>query len=157
REFEQPFKKKPQIAVEEIVTPLRLPTGAALTVVFDSAYYAGDKVDEIVNQGYDVVCRYKTSYHVSPVDAVWSQRVDAFASTLEFEEVTITVRGREKTYNIASEVVEIEGLGRVKLVASETEDMTRHYISTDLGQPAAEILELVEHRWNIETVHEESD
>ncbi|HET7323427.1 MAG TPA: transposase [Halococcus sp.] len=155
--FEQPFKKKTEIAVEEIVTPLRLPTGAALTIVFDSAYYAGDKVEEIVNQGYDVVCRYKTSYHVSPVDAVWNQRVDAFASTLEFEAVTITVRGREKTYNVASEIVEIEGLGRVKLVASETEGVTRHYISTDLGRSAAEILELVEHRWNIETVHEESN
>src|SRR5699024_2220813 len=156
-DFEQPFKKKTEIAVEEIVTPLRLPTGAALTVVFDSAYYAGDKVDEIVNQGCDVVYRYKTSYHVSPVDAVWSQRVDAVEAAVEFDEVKNTVRGREKTYNIASEVVEIEGLGRVKLVAGETDDKTRHYISTDLGQPAAEVLELVEHRWNIETVHEESN
>ena len=30
-------------------------------------------------------------------------------------------------------------------------------MSTDLGRSAAEILELVEHRWNIETVHEESN
>ena len=135
----------------------QLPVGAALTVVFDSAYYAGDKVEDIVDQGYDVVCSYKTSYHVSPVGAVWKQRVDGFASTLEFEEVTITVRGRKKTYNVASEVVEIEGLGKVKLVASETDGVTRHYISTDLGRSAAEILELVEDRWNIETVHEESN
>jgi hypothetical protein len=45
----------------------------------------------------------------------------------------------------------------VKLVASETDGVTRHYISTDLGRSAAEILELVEHRWNIETVHQESN
>ena len=30
-------------------------------------------------------------------------------------------------------------------------------LSTDLGRSAAEILELVEQRWNIETVHEESN
>jgi SRSO17 transposase len=155
--FEQPFKKKTEIAVEDIITPLQLPTGAALTVVFDSAYYGGDKVQDIQNQGYDVVCRYKSSFHVSPVGAVWSDRVDAFASTLEYEDITITVRGREKTYSVASEIVEIEGLGRVKLVTSKTDDITRHYISTDLGRSAAEILELVEHRWNIETVHEESN
>jgi SRSO17 transposase len=155
--FEQPFKKKTEIAVEDIITPLQLPAGAALTVVFDSAYYAGDEVRDIQNQGYNVVCRYKSSFHVSPVGAVWSDRVDVFASTLEYEDITITVRGREKTYSVASEIVEIEGLGRVKLVTSKTDDVTRHYISTDLGRSAAEILELVEHRWNIETVHEESN
>jgi SRSO17 transposase len=155
--FEQPFKKKTEIAVDDIITPLQLPAGAALTVVFDSAYYGGDKVRDIQNQGHNVVCRYKSSFHVSPVGAVWSDRVDAFASTLEYEDVTITVRGREKTYSVASEIVEIEGLGRVKLVTSKTDDVTRHYISTDLGRSAAEILELVEHRWNIETVHEESN
>jgi SRSO17 transposase len=155
--FEQPFKKKTEIAVEEIITPLQLPAGAALTVVFDSAYYAGDKVRNIQNQGYNVICRYKSSFHVSPVGAVWSQRVDGFASTLEYEDVTITVRGREKTYSVASEIVEIDGLGPVKLVTSKTDDVTRHYISTDLGRSAAEILELVEHRWNIETVHQEAN
>jgi SRSO17 transposase len=87
--FDKPFKKKTEIAVEEIITPLQLPAGAALTVVFDSAYYGGDKVRNIQNQGYDVVCRYKSSFHVSPVGAVWSSRVDAFASTLEYEDVTI--------------------------------------------------------------------
>jgi hypothetical protein len=58
---------------------------------------------------------------------------------------------------VASEIVEIDGLGRVKLVTSKTDDVTRHYISTDLGRSAAEILELVEHRWNLETVHQESN
>ncbi|WP_435080052.1 IS701 family transposase [Halococcus sp. AFM35] len=155
--FDKPFKKKTEIAVEEIISPLQLPAGVALTVVFDSAYYGGDKVRDIQNQGHNVVCRYKSSFHVSPMEAVWSERVDVFASTLEYEDITITVRGREKTYSVASEIVEIDGLGRVKLVTSRTDDVTRHYISTDLGRSAAEILELVEHRWNIETVHEESN
>ena len=156
-DFDEPFKKKTEIAVEEIATPLQLPAGAALTVVFDSAYYGDERVATIQNQGHNVVCRLKSDKHVSPQGVVWTQRVDAFASTLEYESTTITVRGKEKTYDVASEIVEIEGVGSVKIVASKTEDTTRHYLSTDLGRSAAEILELVEHRWNIETVHEESN
>lgn len=76
---------------------------------------------------------------------------------LAFEEVTITVRGREKTYNVGSEIVDIDGVGPIKMVASKKNDTTRYYISTDLGRSAAEILEFVEHRWNIETFHQESD
>ena len=111
----------------------------------------------VQKQGHDVVCRYKSSNHVSPLGVVWSQRVDAFASTLEYEQTTILIRGREKTYRVASEIVEIDGVGPVKIVASKTDDTTRYYLSTDLGRSAAEILELVEHRWNIETLHQESD
>lgn len=76
-EFDTPFKKKTEIAVEEIVTSLQLPAGAALTVVYDSAYYGGKRVTDIQEQGYDVVCRYKSSNHISPQGVVWSQRVDA--------------------------------------------------------------------------------
>ena len=156
-DFDEPFKKKTEIAVKDIVTPLQLPAGAALTVVFDSAYYGDERVVAIQDQGHDVVCRLKSGKHVSLQDVVWTQRVDARASTLEYESTTITVRGKEKTYDIASEVVEIDDVGPVKIVASKTDDITRHYLSTDLGRSAAEILELVEHRWNIETVHEESN
>ena len=156
-EFDTPFKKKTEIAVEEIVTLLQLPAGAAVIVVFDSAYYGGNRVAAIQQQGHDVVCRYKSSNHVSPQGVVWSQRVDEFSSTLAFEEVTITVRGRDKTYSVGSEIVDIDGVGLVKMAASKTNDTTWYYISTDLGRRSAEILELVEHRWNIETFHQESD
>ena len=89
---------------------------------------------------------------------MWSQRVDVFASTLEYEQTTITVRGEKKTYHVASEIVEIEGVSPVKIVASKTDDgTTRYYLSMDLGRSAAEILELVEYRWNIETLHQQSD
>jgi hypothetical protein len=86
------------------------------------------------------------------------QALDPIASTLEYEQTTITVRGETKTYRVASEIVEIDGVGPVKIVASKTADgTTRYYLSTDLGRSAAEILELVEDRWNIETLHQESD
>jgi SRSO17 transposase len=156
--FQQPFKKKTQIAVDDIITPLQLPAGAALTVVFDSAYYGGKRVAAIQDQGHDVVCRYKSSNHVSPVDKIWTQRVDDYASTLEYESTTITVRGEQKTYDVASEVVEVDGVGQVKIVASKTaDDTTRYYLSTDLDRSAAEILSLVEDRWNIETLHQQSN
>jgi hypothetical protein len=134
------------------------PAGAALTVVFDSAYYGGKRVAAIQDQGHDVVCRYKSSNHVSPVDKIWTQRVDDYASTLEYESTTITVRGEQKTYDVASEVVEVDGIGQVKIVASKTaDDTTRYYLSTDLDRSAAEILSLVEDRWNIETLHQQSN
>lgn len=156
--FQQPFKKKTEIAVEDIITPLQIPSGAALTVVFDSAYYGGNRVKAIQNQGHDVVCRFKSSNHVSPVGELWTQRIDEYASTLEYESTTITVRGEKKTYDVASEVVEIDDIGPVKIVASKTADgTTRYYLSTDLDRQADEILSLVEDRWNIETLHQQSD
>lgn len=136
-QFEQPFMKKTEIAVKQIVTPLQLPAGAALTVVFDFAYYGGERVEAIQEQGHDVVCRYKSSNQVSPLDQVWSQRVDAKASTLEYDQttITITVRGKTKTYHVAIETVEINGVGPVKIVVSKTADgTTRYYLSTDLGR-----------------------
>ena len=139
------------------MTLLQLPAGAALTVVFDSAYYGDERIVAIQNQGHDVVCRLKSDKYVSPPGIVWTERVDTRGSTLEYDSTTTTVRGKEKTYDAASEVVEIDDVGPVKIVASKTDETTRHYLSTDLGRSAAEILELVEHRWNIETVHEESN
>lgn len=58
---------------------------------------------------------------------------------------------------MASELIEIEGVGRVKLVVSETDATRRYYLSTDLGQSAAEILTAAEARWNIETAHQEAN
>src|SRR5699024_6061291 len=115
------------------------------------------RVATIQNQGHNAVCRLKSDKHVSPQGVVWTQRVDAFASTLEYESTTITVRGKEKTYDVASEIVEIEGVGSVKIVASKTEDTTRHYMSNDRAFSVRDILDLVEVRLNIDTVNEESN
>jgi SRSO17 transposase len=50
-DLDEPFKKKTDIALEEIIRPLQLPVGAALTVVFDSAYYRSDIITAIQQQG----------------------------------------------------------------------------------------------------------
>jgi SRSO17 transposase len=69
-DFDEPSKKKTEIAVEEIVTPLQLPAGAASVAIFDSAYYGDERVVDIQNLGHDVVCRLKSDRHVSPQDVV---------------------------------------------------------------------------------------
>ena len=69
-DFDEPFNKKTEIAVEEIVTPLQLPAGAALTVVFDSVYYGDERIVAIKNQDHDVACRLKSNKHVSPQGVV---------------------------------------------------------------------------------------
>lgn len=132
--FDEPFKTKLEIAVSDIILPLQLPAGAALTVVFDSAYYASKVITTIRAQGYNVVCRLKTTKHVQPLGLGWSLRVDVFASTLAYEERTITVRGEMKTYHVASELVEIEDVGPVRLVVSETDETRRYYLCTDLDR-----------------------
>lgn len=80
-DLDEPFKNKLDIALEEIITPLQLPTGAALTVVFDAAYYRSDIVTSIQAQGYDVICRLASDKHVKRPDAVGTRRVDTDVRT----------------------------------------------------------------------------
>ena len=156
----EPFQTKLEIAVEEIIEPLQLPAGAALTVVADSAYYSKEVVQQICKQGHDVICRLKSNKHVHPPGAVGSYRVRDYAEEhdLSFEEVTVTVRGTEKTYCVAEDIVVLDGADRkIKLVATEDETGSRrYYMSTDLDQPAVEILEFAGDRWNIETYHQQA-
>lgn len=86
----------------------------SLTVVFDPVYYSDNRVAVIQNQGYDAVSRPKSDKYVYPQDVVWSQRVDAFALMLKYKPTTIPVHGREKTYQIASEIVEIDGVDPIR-------------------------------------------
>ncbi len=154
------FKTKLEIAVERIIEPLQLPAGAALTVVADSAYYSEKVVQRTLEQGYDVICRLKSDKHVRPTGAVGSYRVRDYAEEhdLSFEEVSITVRGTEKTYRVAEDIVVLDGVGReIKLVVTEDADGSRrYYMCTDLDQPAVEMLEFAEDRWNIETYHQQA-
>lgn len=84
------------------------------------------------------MCRLKTTKHVQPLGLGWSLRVDVFASTLAYEEKTITVRGETKTYHVAGELVEIEDVGPVRLVVSETDEIRRYYLCTDLDRSEVE-------------------
>lgn len=79
--LDEPFRKKTDIALEEIIRLLQLPAGAVLTVVFDSAYYRSDIVTAIQAQGYDVICRLTSDKHVKRPDAVGTHRVDTGVRT----------------------------------------------------------------------------
>ena len=52
-------------------------------------------------------------------------------------------------------MVEIEGIGKVKLVISRKsfEKDPRYYFSTDAHLTVYEVLDIYENRWNIETAH----
>lgn len=154
------FQTKLELAVEKIVKPLQAPAGAAVTVVTDSAYYSKETVRDILEQGYDVVCRLKSDKHVRSLDGVGPYRVRDYVEEheLSFRELTITVRETEKTYRLADDIVVLDGADReIKLVVTENEDgYRRYYMSTDLDQTAVEILEYGEDRWNIETFHQQA-
>lgn len=154
----EPFRTKLEIAVEEIIQPLQLPAGAAVTVVADSAYYSKKTVKRILNQGYDIVCRLKSDKHVRPQGRIGTYRVDEYAEKLSFEEVSLCICDTEKTYRVADALVELPDPEiPIKLVVSEADGNRRYYMSTDLDRDSVEILEFAEDRWNIETFHQQAD
>lgn len=179
-DFQQPFKTKLEIAIEDILQPLQLPAGVDCTVVADNAYMAADEVSDICRFGYDCVSRLRTDRRVQPPDGFGKRSVSDYATTLEFQEVTVSVRGEEATYLAATSPIFIPELGGAKLVATKTPDDedeedggnendedtddngdetadVRYYISTNLDLSVVEILRRAGHRWNIETVHQEAD
>lgn len=166
--FQQPFKTKLEIALEDILQPLQLPAGVDCTVVADNAYMAADEVSDICRLGYDLVSRIRTDRRIQPPHRFGKRSISAFAETLEFREVTVPVRGEDNTYLAADSPIFIPELGGVRLIATkpaddqddeedETDDDLRYYISTNLDLSAVEILRRAEHRWNLETVHQEAD
>lgn len=169
--FQQPFKTKLEIALEDILQPLQLPAGVDCTVVADNAYMAADEVSDICQLGYDCVSRIRTDRRIQPPHRFGKRSISDFAETLEFREVTVPVRGEDNTYLAADSPIFIPELGGVRLVATKSVDENdgtddedededenlRYYISTNLDLSAVEILRRAEHRWNIETVHQEAD
>lgn len=167
-DFQQPFKTKLEIALEDILQPLQLPAGVDCTVVADNAYMAADEVSDICRLGYDCVSRIRTDRRIQPPHRFGKRSVSNFAEKLEFQEVTVPVRGEETTYLAADSPIFIPELGGVRLVATkpaddqddeddDTEDDLRYYISTNLDLSPVEILRRAEHRWNLETIHQEAD
>jgi hypothetical protein len=154
-EFDEPFKTKLKIALEDIVQPLQLPAGVACTVVHDNAYMAVDEVSDTCGLGYDVVTRLQSDRRIQPPGRFGKRNVEDFAEMLEYDEVTVEVRGKEKTYLVADSPVVIPDLGGVRLFVTKTDEERRFYVSTNLDLSRVEILRCVGQRWNIETLHQE--
>lgn len=158
-EMGEPFRTKIEIAYEDIVRPLTVPEGVRLYVIHDSWWYKKEFIVEARGLGHHVVCRLKSDKKV-----FWDGRemgVKELASELEgqYRTVKIKVRGKQKEYLAAECIVELEGVGKAKVVISKTGDNSdpRFYMSTDLELTLEEVLEIYENRWNIETAHREGN
>lgn len=156
-EMGEEFRTKLEIAFREIIEPLEVPQKTDLYVLFDSWYYSSDLIKDIKDQNYEVVCRLKKDKKI--VLNGEETNVSDLAEDLDYSEIDIEVRGKEKKY-LASELkIKIPEVGEVKLVVSKKgKGKDPHYlISTDLDLSCEEIVEIYENRWSVETMHREGN
>lgn len=156
------FKKKPQIAFDEIIKPLQMPESVDLIVVFDSWYFSAELINGCRGLGYHVICQLKCDKLVTLDDGSTLQTQDYAKEFTEkdYRKVTIRVRGKRKTYHVVERVIELESIGEVKLIISKKgvkDNDPKYYISTDTNLSKREILKIYENRWNIETAHREGN
>lgn len=154
------FRKKPEIAFEDMITPLKLPEGVRLMVVFDSWWFSVWLINSCLELGHDVTCRIKRDKLITTDGS--TIQVQEYAKNLEkedFKTIKILVRGKKKTYKVSEDFVELEGIGRVKLLVSRKsfKGKSKYYICTDLNLSASEILSIYENRWSIEICHREAN
>lgn len=151
------FRTKPEIAYGDIISTLRVPEGINVIVIFDSWWYSKDIINKILCLGYEVIGQLKSDSLV--IKEGITLNVSELASRItdeEFRKIEIKVRGKNKSYLAWEAVVEIEGIGEVKLVISKGKT-TNFYFSTDTSLSVEEALTNYENRWNIETAHREGN
>lgn len=154
------FRTKPQIAFEDIIKPLEIPETTKLMIVFDSWWFSAAFINKVRGLGYHITCQIKSDKKVIPEDV--SVQVQEYAKEFDKKEynwIEIMVRGKKKSYSVVERLVELEGIGKVRLVISRKnqKDAPKYYICTDTSLQAAEIFSIYEDRWNIETGHRESN
>jgi hypothetical protein len=155
------FKSKIQIAIRDIINPLKVPVGTKLMVVFDSWWYSAALIKTCRELGYHVTCQIKSDKKIF-LDSGESPQVKSFAKRSEekdFKEIKIEARGKKKSYFIIEQIIRLDKTRPARLVISkEKRDAEpKYYISTDVDLSPKEILSIYEDRWNIETVHREAN
>jgi hypothetical protein len=156
------FRTKPDIAYEEIIKPLKIPTCVKGYVVVDAAYFDNKKFVDNCKNKYEVIGRVKYNRIIVQKDGSEINVRDHFNkfSLEEHKKKTIKVRGEEKTYWTVEDVVYLKSLKRkIKIVASkkDLDEDANYYGCTETNLSGKLILSLYENRWNIETVHKESN
>lgn len=148
------FRTKPEIAFTDMIEPLQMPAGVKLYLVFDSWWYSSDLIRDALELGHHVVCQLKSNKKLEG-----DVNVSELAAAIEYREVKIMVRGKEKTYHASEEIVGIPGLGEVKLVISKKgkDKKPNFYMSTDRALSLEDVLEIYENRWSIELAHREAN
>ncbi len=155
------FKSKIQIAIKDIIKPLKVPAGTELMVVFDSWWYSAALIKSCRELGHHVTCQIKSNKKVI-LDDGESLQIKSYAKRFDkrdFKEITIKARGKRKSYFIVEQVVRLDKSRQVRLVISK-ENMNaepKYYICTDIDLTAKKILSIYSDRWDIETAHREAN
>jgi hypothetical protein len=155
------FKTKIQIVLEEIITPLKIPPGTKLMVVFDSWWYSAALIKSCRELGHHVTCQIKSDKKIL-LDNGESYQVKRYAEQIDeknFKKIEVKARGKKKSYFVVDQIVKLDKTRQVHLVISKQKDDAepKYYISTDTELTAREILSIYEDRWDIETAHREAN
>ena len=155
------FKTKIQIAIQDIIEPLKVPAGTEVMVVFDSWWYSAALIRSCRDLGHHVTCQIKSDKKVL-LDNGKSLQVKNFAKQFDekdFKKIRLKVRDKKKLYLVVDKIVGIDKTQQVRLVISkQNEDSEpKYYICTDTNLDAKKVLSIYEDRWDIETAHREAN
>ncbi len=155
------FKTKIQIAIKDIIKPLKVPEGTEVMVVFDSWWYSAALIKSCRELGHHVTCQIKSDKKVL-LDNGESLQVKNFAKRFDekdFKKIAINARGTKKSYSIVEQVIRLDKNRQVRLVISKRKEDSepKYYICTDTNLNAKKILSIYEDRWDIETAHREAN
>ena len=155
------FKTKIQIAIHDIIEPLKVPAGTEVMVVFDSWWYSAALIRSCRDLGHHVTCQIKSDKKVL-LDNGKSLQVKNFAKQFDekdFKKIRLKVRDKKKLYLVVDKIVGIDKTQQVRLVISkQNEDSEpKYYICTDTNLDAKKVLSIYEDRWDIETAHREAN
>ena len=155
------FKTKIQIAIQDIIQPLRVPAGSEVMVVFDSWWYSAALIKSCRDLGHHVTCQIKSDKKVL-LDNGESLQVKDFANRFEekeFKRIRLKVRGKKKFHLVVDKIVRLDKTRQVRLVISKQSEGSepKYYICTDPNTDAKRVLSIYEDRWDIETAHREAN
>jgi len=155
------FKSKIQIAIKDIIKPLKNPPGTELMIVCDSWWYSAILIKSCRELGHHVTCQVKSNKKVI-LDTGEFLQVKTYANQLdkiEFKKIAVQARGKKRSYYIVEQLVSLDRSGQVRLVISKEnlDAEPKFYVCTNTNLSAEEILSIYEDRWDIETAHREAN
>jgi hypothetical protein len=163
------FKTKIQIAIEDIIQPLRIPERTKLMIVFDSWWYSSTLIKSCCERECHVTCQIKSNKKIffnndNDNDNDVPLQAKSLAKRFDesdYKELKIQVRGKKKSYFIIEQMVRLDKIRQARLVISKDnlskDAKPKYYICTDIDLSSKEILSIYEDRWDIETTHREAN
>lgn len=160
--FPMLYSKNTQSKIEmanELIDKIYVDSGIKLNAVLMDSWYSDKKlIKKCMTKGIKVVCGIKTNRNISLKRDEWVNLSD-FSKTQEetsFENFIID----DKTYQVASYNVKLNGIPKVKMLISkeyfdDKKEWSKnfHLISTSRDDSPVKILRIYGLRWHIETFH----